>query len=86
MTVIDGQVHVWSAETLERPWLPGGAARVHHPLPLEQDDLLWEMDAAGGGRAIIIPPSWGGGCNGPAMEAALLHPEWMSSPTSIKPG
>lgn len=86
MTVIDAQVHVWSAETPKQVWPPGGAAQVHHPTPLGKDELLREMDAAGVDRAIIVPLSWEGDRNDLAMKATLLHPEWISSPTSIKPG
>ena len=75
MTVIDAQVHIWGAETPERPWPPGGAALAHRPTPLGKDELLRDMDAAGVDRAIIVPPSWEGDRNDLAMEAALLHPD-----------
>jgi hypothetical protein len=86
MTVIDAQVHVWSAEPPKQSWSPGGAARVHCPTPLGKDELLRNMDAAGVDRAIIVSLSWEGNRTDLAMKAALLHPEWISSPTSIKPG
>jgi hypothetical protein len=86
MAVIDAQIHVWSAEPPERSWRSGGAARVHRPPLLGKDELLREMDAAGVDRAIIVPLSWEGDRNDLAMKATLLHPEWISSPTSIKPG
>jgi predicted TIM-barrel fold metal-dependent hydrolase len=86
MTVIDAQIHVWSAETPERSWRSGGAARVHRPTLLGKDELLREMDAAGVDRAIIVPLSWEGDRNHLAMAAALSHPEWIPSPISIKPG
>ncbi len=75
MTVIDAQVHIWGAETPERPWPPGGAALAHRPTPLGKNELLREMDAAGVDRAIIVPPSWEGDRNDLAREAALLHPD-----------
>ncbi len=75
MTVIDAQVHIWGAETPERPWPPEGAALAHRPTPLGKDKLLREMDVAGVERAIIVPPSREGDRNDRAMEAALLHPE-----------
>ncbi len=75
MTVSDVQVHIWGAETPERPWPPGGAALVHRPTPLGKDELLREMDAAGVDLAVIVPPSWEGDRNDLAMEAALLHPD-----------
>jgi L-fuconolactonase len=75
MTVIDAQVHIWGAETSERPWPPGGTALAHRPTPLGKDELLQKMDAAGVDRAIIVPPSWEGDRNDLAMEAALLLPD-----------
>jgi len=75
MTVIDAQVHIWGAETLERPWPPGGAALAPRPTPLGKDELLREMDAAGVDRAVLVPPSWEGERNDLALEAALLHPD-----------
>jgi L-fuconolactonase len=75
MLVIDAQVHIWGAETPEWPWAPSGAALAHRPTPLEKDELLREMDAAGIDRAIIVPPSWEGDRNDLALEAVLVHPD-----------
>jgi predicted TIM-barrel fold metal-dependent hydrolase len=75
MIVIDAQVHIWGAETPERPWPPGGAALAHRPTPLGQDELLREMDAAGVDRAVLVPPSWEGDRNDLALAAARQHPE-----------
>jgi predicted TIM-barrel fold metal-dependent hydrolase len=72
MTVIDAQVHIWGAETPERPWSLGEAALAYRPTPLGKNELLWEMDAAGVDRAIIVPPSWERERNDLALEAALL--------------
>ena len=70
MLVVDAQVHIWAAETPERPWPPGGQARAHRPVPFSADDLLREMEAAGVARVVIVPPSWEGDRNGLALEAA----------------
>lgn len=74
MTVIDAQVHVWLPETPERPWPPGGAARVQLPYALEYTKLLPLMDEAGVDRAILVPPSWEGDRNDHALDAAVRHP------------
>jgi predicted TIM-barrel fold metal-dependent hydrolase len=74
MTIIDAQVHIWGADTPERPWPPYGASYVHRAEPLGKDELLREMDAAGVDRAVIVPPSWEGDRNDLALEAARLHP------------
>jgi hypothetical protein len=63
-----------------------GQPGCNRPTLLGKDELPWEMDTAGVDRAIIVPLSREGDRNDPAIEAALLHPEWIPSPTSIKPG
>jgi predicted TIM-barrel fold metal-dependent hydrolase len=74
MLIVDAQVHIWGANTPERPW-PTGRSAPHRPQPFSKDDLLKEMDAAGVARVVIVPPSWEGDRNDLALEAARLHPE-----------
>lgn len=73
MVIVDSQVHVWAASTLERPWPQ--RHQPHRPVPFSSDDLLREMDAAGVHRAVIVPPGWEGDCNDLGLEAARLHPD-----------
>ena len=54
MLICDSQVHIWAANTPERPWASG---RPHRPEPLGHEELLRAMDAAGVGRVVIVPPS-----------------------------
>jgi L-fuconolactonase len=75
MLIVDAQVHIWGADTPERPWPRSGRSRPHRPLPFSKDDLLHEMDAAGVARVVIVPPSWEGDRNDLALEAARLHPD-----------
>ena len=51
MLIVDAQVHIWAADTPERPWPPGHAHRAHRPVPFSKDDLLREMDGGRGRRA-----------------------------------
>jgi predicted TIM-barrel fold metal-dependent hydrolase len=74
MLIVDAQVHIWGANTPERPW-PAGRSSPHRPQPFSKDDLLKEMDAAGVARVVIVPPSWEGDRNDLALEAARLHPD-----------
>ena len=63
MLIADAQVHIWAADTPERPWPPivhPTQSRPHKPQPITKDDMLREMDAAGVGRAVIAPPVWEG--------------------------
>ncbi|HWD57091.1 MAG TPA: amidohydrolase family protein [Stellaceae bacterium] len=75
MLIADAQVHIWGADTPERPWPAGHAHRAHRPVPFSKDDLLAEMAAAGVDRAIIVPPSWEGDRNDLALAAAAAHPD-----------
>jgi L-fuconolactonase len=72
MMVADAQVHIWSPDTPDRPWPSSGRSQPHRPQP--SDELLKEMDAAGGARVVIVPPSWEGDRNDLALEAARQHP------------
>lgn len=73
MLIADAQVHIWGADTPERPWPARHAP--HRPTPLGKDELLGEMDAAGVARAVIVPPSWEGERNDLALAAARAHPD-----------
>ena len=72
MLICDSQVHVWGANTPERPW----PARAHaqREIPLGHEELLREMDAAGVERLVIVPPSWEGERNDLALAAVQAHP------------
>lgn len=72
MRIVDAQVHLWAAETPERPW-PRRAEP--HRAPLGKDELLGEMDGAGVDGAVIVPPSWEGDRNDVAIAAAAAHPD-----------
>jgi predicted TIM-barrel fold metal-dependent hydrolase len=71
MMICDAQVHIWAANTPERPW---PARAEPHRAPLGKDELLSMMDAAGVDRVIIVPPSWEGDRNDLANDAAASHP------------
>ena len=71
--IVDAQVHVWAANTPQRPWPPGRAAP-HRAEPLTAPKLLAEMDGAGVDRAVLVPPSWEGDRNDLALAAACEHP------------
>ena len=55
MLIVDSQVHIWAANTPERPWAEG--AKPHRPQPFGKNELLQEMQAAGVDRVVIVPPS-----------------------------
>jgi L-fuconolactonase len=76
MMICDAQVHVWGANTPERPW---PARAEPHREPLGKEELLAEMKRAGVERAILVPPSWEGDRNDLANDAAESHAEHFAT-------
>jgi L-fuconolactonase len=72
MKIVDAQVHIWGANTPQRPW---PARAEPHRVPLGREELLAEMDKAGVDGVVIVPPSWEGDRNDLAIEAATRHPD-----------
>ena len=69
----DAQVHIWGANTSERPW-PHVHGEPHRSIPYGADEIISEMDRAGVERAVIIPPSWEGDRNDLAVAAVGDYP------------
>jgi L-fuconolactonase len=74
MLIVDSQVHIWGADTPERPWPKNRTVQAQRAVPLGKDELLREMDAAGVNRVVIVPPSWEGDRNDLGIAAAQAHP------------
>ena len=70
--VVDTQVHLWKANTPERPWVPGLPTQLPEPFTIEKPVPL--LDENGVDRAIIVPPSWEGDRVDYALEAAQRYP------------
>src|SRR5262249_60202731 len=75
MLIGDAQVHIWGADTPDRPWPPGRAHQAQKPYPVTRELVLAGMKEAGVDRAVIVPPSWEGDRNDLALEAAPRHPD-----------
>lgn len=71
--IADSQLHIWGADTAQRPW-PHKVAP-HRIVPFSADDALREMDAAGVARAVLVPPWWEGERNDLVLDAARSHPQ-----------
>src|SRR5215211_3994827 len=71
--IVDSQVHIWGANTTERPW--PARTQPHREEPLGAEELLGLMDEAGVDRAILVPPSWEGDRNDLAIAAARKYPD-----------
>ena len=74
MELLDAQIHVWGADTPERPW-PARGTHAHRNTPWGADEVLARMDAAGVDGAVLVPPSWEGDRNDLALAAARAHPD-----------
>ena len=75
MDIVDSQVHLWGADTPDRPWPPGRASQAQKPYPVDKESLLLQMDLAGVRRIVLVPPSWEGDRNDLALDAARTHPD-----------
>jgi predicted TIM-barrel fold metal-dependent hydrolase len=71
--IVDAQVHLWQAETPDRPWVPGRVAQMPEPFTIEK--LVPLMNEAGIDRVVIVPPSWPGDYNDYALQAAKRYPD-----------
>ncbi len=78
MLIVDAQVHIWGANTPDRPWPAFGPGNEHRPTPFTASDLLREMDEAGVDRAVIVPPSWEGDRNDLALAAVRANPDRLA--------
>jgi len=85
LLVVDSQVHVWGADTPERPWRAGGHAHTQRAIPVSADEVLGWMDEGGVDRAILVPPSWEGDRNDLAIAAARAHPRRFAVMGRIDP-
>jgi predicted TIM-barrel fold metal-dependent hydrolase len=70
--IVDAQVHLWKANTPNRPWLPNRVAQLPEPFTIGK--LVPMMDESGVDRAVIVPPSWEGDRNDYAIEAVRRYP------------
>jgi predicted TIM-barrel fold metal-dependent hydrolase len=75
MFIADSQVHLWAADSPQRPWPPGRAAEAQKPYPIGKEAMLFQMDLDGVGRVVVVPPSWEGDRNDVALDAARSYPE-----------
>ena len=75
MDIVDSQVHIWGADTPDRPWPPGRAAEAQKPYPVDREALLLQMDLARVRRMVLVPPSWEGERNDLALDAARAYPD-----------
>jgi predicted TIM-barrel fold metal-dependent hydrolase len=73
MLIVDSQVHIWKANSPDRPWTPGLEPQLPEPLSIEA--LIDQMASASVDRVVIVPPHWEGMRNDYATEAFDRYPD-----------
>lgn len=74
--IVDAQVHLWKANTRDRPWPPNTVPQL--PEPFSYDKLVPMMNEAGVARAVIVPPGWEGVRNDYGLEAHQKYPDRLA--------
>jgi predicted TIM-barrel fold metal-dependent hydrolase len=72
--IVDAQVHLWLANTPDRPWA-NGATRAQLPEPFTIERLVPLMTDAGVDRAILVPPTLEGERIDYVQEAVKRYPD-----------
>ncbi|MBX9757313.1 MAG: amidohydrolase [Beijerinckiaceae bacterium] len=70
--IVDSQIHIWKADTPERPWVKGAVAQLPEPMTIER--LVPIMDDSGVDKVVVVPPSLEGTRFDYGQEAARRHP------------
>ncbi len=70
--IVDLQIHMWKANTPDRPWVPGTRPQLPEPMTIERVVLM--IDEAGVDRVVIVPPTLEGERVDYGQEAARRYP------------
>ncbi len=70
--IVDSQIHLWKADTPDRPWAPGTRAQLPEPMTIER--VLPLLEEGGVDRLIIVPPTLEGMRVDYGQEAARRYP------------
>jgi len=70
--IVDSQIHLWKANTPDRPWVPGAQPQLPEPFTIER--LMPMMNDADVDRVVIVPPTLEGTRLDYAQEAVRRYP------------
>ena len=70
--IVDAQIHMWKANTPDRPWVPGTRPQIPEPMTIER--VVPMIDEAGVDRVVIVPPTLEGIRFDYGQEAARRYP------------
>jgi predicted TIM-barrel fold metal-dependent hydrolase len=70
--IVDSQIHMWKANTPDRPWAPGTRPQLPEPMTIER--VVPMIDEGGVERVVIVPPTLEGERVDYGQEAAKRYP------------
>ena len=70
--IVDAQIHLWKANTPDRPWAPDTRAQLPEPMTIER--VVPIMDEGGVDKVVIVPPTLEGWRYDYGQEAARRYP------------
>jgi predicted TIM-barrel fold metal-dependent hydrolase len=70
--IVDAQIHMWPANTPERPWVAGAQPQLPEPFTIER--VVPMIDEAGVDRVVIVPPTLEGERLDYAQQAVKRYP------------
>jgi predicted TIM-barrel fold metal-dependent hydrolase len=70
--IVDAQIHMWPANTPDRPWVAGTEPQLPEPFTIER--VMPLIDEAGVDRVVIVPPTLEGERVDYAQEAVRRYP------------
>jgi predicted TIM-barrel fold metal-dependent hydrolase len=70
--IVDAQIHMWPANTPERPWAAGTQPQLPEPFTIER--VVPMIDEAGVDRVVIVPPTLEGERLDYAQQAVKRYP------------
>lgn len=86
MPIVDAQVHVWAAPTLQRPWVPGAESLAEGRMSYGVEELDEDMRSAGVDAAVLVPPgAWEGYWNDLVLDAATRLPRRFAAMVNLDP-
>ena len=70
--IVDSQIHMWKANSPDRPWVAGTRPQLPEPMTIER--VVPMIDAAGVDHVVIVPPTLEGDRVDYGQEAARRYP------------
>ena len=79
--IVDSQIHMWKANTPDRPWAPNTRPQIPEPMTIER--VVPMLDSADVDRVVIVPPTLEGRRVDYGQEAARRYPGRFATMGSV---